>query len=207
MREFNKVGYIGGTFDPPHLGHVIIAREAFIQLNLDAVLWLITPDPPHKQDREITPVQDRLEMLELVTGRYDEFYTSTVDLERSPPYYAAETVGIIKDKDPEVDLVYIIGEDSLRDLANWYAPELFLSTIDRLAVAPRPGFNTDLDALDKKLPGLKSKVEFLDQVMVDISSSLIRERIKEGIAYDHFLLEDIADTIKKNQLYQASDFN
>ena len=203
MRDLHRVGYLGGTFDPPHLGHAIIAREAFLQLNLDAVMWLITPNPPHKKDREITPVQYRLDMLELATGKYDEFSTSSVDLERSPPYYAAGTVEIIKNNKPDRDLVYIIGEDSLQDLPEWYEPELFLATIDELAVAPRPGFSTDLEVLGKKLPGLQEKVVFLAEVMVEISSSLIRERIKGGIPYDHFLLQDIADYIKKNGLYQA----
>lgn len=203
MKEFQRVGYIGGTFDPPHLGHEIIAREAFLQLELDAVKWLITPDPPHKKDRSITPVQYRLDMLAIATARYDEFYTSSIDLERSPPYYAAETVGIIKKTKPHLKLIYIIGEDSLRDLPGWHEPELFLATIDKLAVAPRPGFNTDLDVLDQELPGLKDKVVFLDQVMVEISSSLIRKRIKEGIPYDHFLLPDVAALIKTNGLYQT----
>jgi len=203
MRDLQRVGYLGGTFDPPHLGHAIIAREAFLQLDLDAVMWLITPHPPHKKDREITPVQYRLDMLELATGKLDEFAISSVDLERLPPYYAAETVEIIKSNTPEKDLVYIIGEDSLQDLPEWYEPELFLATIDELAVAPRPGFSTDLDVLDKKLPGLQDKVVFLAEVRVEISSSLIRERIKGGIPYDHFLLQEIADYIKKHCLYQA----
>lgn len=201
MREPRVIGYFGGTFDPPHLGHEMLAGEALFQLSLDAVMWLITPDPPHKIEREITPVQSRLDMLKIVTDRYDEFAISEVDLQRSSPYYAADTVEIIKKQHSEVELVYIIGEDSLQDLPDWYQPERFLSTIDHLAVAPRPGINSDLTALDLKLPGLKEKTVFLTGIMVEISSSLIRERIKEGAPYDHFLFQGVADYIKSNHLY------
>jgi len=201
MSDIRTVGYFGGTFDPPHLGHEMLAREAFFQLSLDAVMWLITPDPPHKTKREITPIQSRLEMLKIVTDRYDEFMISEVDLQRSPPYYAADTAAIIKNNHPEVGLVYIIGEDSLHDLPGWYQPERFLSTIDQLAVAPRPGFNEDLVALDEKIPGLKAKTVFLTEIMIEISSSLIRERIKRGLAYDHFLSQGVAEYIERHYLY------
>jgi nicotinate-nucleotide adenylyltransferase len=206
MSRFQKVGYFGGTFDPPHVGHEVLAREAFCQIGLDAVMWLITPDPPHKLDREITPVQARLDMLELVTSRRDGFFISEVDLQRAPPYYAADTVEIIKRQQPEVDLIYIIGEDSLQDLPNWYEPSRFLSAIDQLAVAPRPGINSNLEILCEKLPLLKNKTVFLSEIMVEISSSLIRKRIKEGGHYDHFLNQEVADYIKRNRLYQADQF-
>lgn len=201
MKDSQKIGYFGGTFDPPHLGHVILAREALYQLNLDAVMWLITPDPPHKIDREITPLQHRLEMLELVTDRYEEFSISEIDLQRTPPYYAADTAEIIKTQKPGVDLVYIIGEDSLEDLPGWYQPNRLLNTIDLLAVSPRPGFNPDLAALEKELPGLIRKTVFLANVMVEISSSIIRKRVREGNHYDHFLIREVADYIYSNHLY------
>lgn len=203
MKDSRMIGCFGGTFDPPHLGHEMLAREALIQLKLDAVMWLITPDPPHKTDREITPVQARLEMLKIVTGRYDGFAISAVDLQRSPPYYAADTAEIIKDQQPGTGLVYIIGEDSLQDLPGWYQPERFLSAIDKLAVAPRPGFNTDLAVLGGKLPGLVAKTVFLKDIMVEISSSLIRDRIRRGEAYDHFLYQGVADYIENNHLYES----
>lgn len=202
MINRSKVGYLGGTFDPPHLGHAILAGEALCQLGLDEVMWLITPDPPHKLGREITPVRTRLEMLRLVTSRYDRFSISEVDLERDPPYYAADTVEILKNQQPGMELVYIIGEDSLDDLPKWYQPERFLAAIDQLAVAPRPGFNANLDALDKKLTGLQAKTVYLANVMVEISSSLIRARIGQRSHFQHFLAQEVAEYIEKYSLYQ-----
>lgn len=196
-------GYLGGTFDPPHLGHEMLAREALNQLNLDAVMWLITPDPPHKTDREITPVTSRLDMVNLVANRNEKFSISEVDLQRPPPHFAVDTVEIIKGQYPDLELVYIIGEDSLRDLPGWYQPERFLAAIDHLAVAPRPGFRTDREALDGKLAGLKEKTTYLSDIMVEISSSLIRERIRSGGEYDHFLADDVAEYILKHHLYHG----
>ncbi len=202
MSEHQKMGYIGGTFDPPHLGHEMLAREAFCQLGLDAVMWLITPDPPHKTDQTITPLKYRLDMLRLVTDRYEEFQISKVDLDRSPPYYAADTVELIKNEQPAVDLVYIIGEDSLEDLPDWHQPGRFLAAVDQLAVAPRPGSSANLLSLDKQLPGLKEKTVYLKDILVEISSSLIRSRIKAGIGHNHFLIPEVSAYIKEKQLYR-----
>jgi len=202
MRDVMRIGYFGGTFDPPHLGHEILAMETICQLKLDSVKWLITPDPPHKSDREIISIDSRLEMLKLVTSKYDEFSISTVDLERSPPYYAADTARIIKEQRPDDELVYIIGEDSLRDLPGWYKPEALLAHIDQLAVAPRPGFETKLDELEDKLPGLSDKTVFLSGISMEISSSLIRRRILDGTRYEHFLSQEIVMYIRENGLYR-----
>ncbi len=202
MSEHQKIGYFGGTFDPPHLGHEMLAREAFCQLGLDAVMWLITPDPPHKTNQKITPLTYRLEMLRLVTDRYEEFHISKFDLERSPPYYAADTVELVKNEQPAVDLVYIIGEDSLEDLPDWHQPARFLAAIDQLAVAPRPGSSADLLSLDNQLPGLKEKTVYLEDISMEISSSLIRSRIKAGIEYNHFLIPEVTAYIREKQLYR-----
>lgn len=202
MRDLQRVGYFGGTFDPPHLGHEMLAREVLIQLDLDAVMWLLTPEPPHKTDQVISSVNNRLDMLNLVTGRYEEFQISKVDLERSPPYYAVDTVEIIKNQQPTVDLVYIIGEDSLEDLPYWHHPRSFLAAIDQLAVAPRPGIQSNLLALDKKIPGLKKKTIYLSDIMVEISSTLIRSRVNAREYYDHFLIPEVAIYIKNNHLYR-----
>ena len=202
MSKARRIGFLGGTFDPPHLGHLIIAREALYQLDLSAVNWLITPDPPHKTDREITPIQVRMDMVNRIISQDEAFVLSEIDLNRTPPYYAADTVEIISRQQPDAALVYLIGGDSLQDLPGWYQPIRFIKRIDQLAVAPRPGSAPDLDALDKKIPGLKEKTVFLAGVAMEVSSHLIRKRIKQGAPYDHFLPEAVADYIEKNHLYR-----
>ena len=196
-----RIGYFGGTFDPPHLGHVILAMEAYYQLKLDSLQWVVTPDPPHKKNRSITPLKKRLEMLALVMKKYQEFGISQVDLQRDPPHYAADTVEILKKDAPEARLVYIIGEDSLRDLPDWKDPERFLAIIDELAIAPRPNVDTNLEELDRELPGLMKKTVFISEIMLEISSSTIRDRIIQGAPFQHFLMTEIAEYIKTNQIY------
>ena len=197
----SRVGYFGGTFDPPHLGHIILAAEAKYFLGLDEFKWIVTPEPPHKKDRIITPVKYRLDMLKLVAAEMGIFEISEVDIQRDPPHYAVDTVEIIKEKNPSVELVYIIGEDSLKDLPNWHEPDRFISAIDQLAVAPRPGIKTDLDQLDREIPGLSEKTVIIPEIMVEISSSIVRERVREGAPFEHFLIDPVIDYINKNKLY------
>jgi len=196
-----RVGYFGGTFDPPHLGHIILAVEAKYYLGLDEFKWIVTPEPPHKKGRSITPVKYRLDMLKQVVADQMMFEISEVDIQRVPPHYAADTVEILKNQQPSAELVYIIGEDSLRDLSDWYETSRFISAIDQLAIAPRPEVSVDLDQLERMLPGLSDKIIFIPDVMIDISSSLIRERVREGAPFEHFLIDSVAEYIKMNQLY------
>jgi len=196
-----RVGYFGGTFDPPHLGHIILAAEAKHYLGLERLRWIITPEPPHKKDRIITPVHYRLEMLEIVIAKLGMFEICEVDIHRDPPHYAADTVEILKKEHPSEDLVYIIGEDSLKDLPDWYETNRFLSAIDQLAVAPRPEISTDLDQLDQVMPGISEKIIFIQKVMLEISSSVIRDRVREGAPFEHFLIDNVVDYIKKYKLY------
>jgi nicotinate-nucleotide adenylyltransferase len=202
MSESRKIGYMGGTFDPPHLGHEMLAREAFEKLSLDVVEWLITPQSPHKVHKEISPIESRLDMLKIVTDRVDEFEIATVDLQRPPPYYAVDTVEIIKKNNPSAELVYIIGEDSFVDLPRWYQPGRFLAAIDQLVVAPRPGIDSDLDELDRLLPELKEKTHILTGFSLDISSSLVREKIRAGSDVNGYLVNEVAEYIGENKLYQ-----
>ena len=196
-----RIGYFGGTFDPPHLGHIILAAEAKQYLGLDKFMWIITPEPPHKKERIITPVHYRLEMLKLIIAKFGMFEICEVDLQRDPPHFAADTVEILKRENPSSDLVYIIGEDSLRDLPDWYETNRFLTTIDQLAVVPRPEISTDLAQLNQAMPGISENTKFIPNVMLEISSSVIRNRVREGAPFEHFLIESVAEYIKTNKLY------
>ncbi len=196
-----KIGYFGGTFDPPHLGHQILASEALFQLDLDFVRWILTPSPPHKTTQEISSIEHRIEMLQTAFDDYPKFALSRIDLDRNPPHYAADTVGLLKEQDSSSTLIYIIGEDSLRDLPNWYAPARFLEHIDQLCVARRPDVSVDLSELDQTLPGIKNKVVFLTNFKLQISSSIIRERITSNAPYQHLVAPGVYSYINTNHIY------
>jgi nicotinate-nucleotide adenylyltransferase len=204
ITDKNRIGYFGGTFDPPHLGHLILAREAAFQLELNEVRWILTPDPPHKPDQQITSVDLRMEMLELITDPYPDFKISTIDIDRAAPHFAADTVELIKEEEPIGELIYIIGEDSLRDLPDWRDPERFLANIDYLAIAPRPGVLTDLLELELLVPSLREKVKYLEDVQIEISSSKIRSRVKSNKPYGHFLTKEVSDFIAKKNIYRST---
>ena len=197
-----KIGYFGGTFDPSHLGHIILAAEAFYQLELDSLQWILTPFPPHKNNLPITPVEIRLEMLKLAVGKHPGFEISLVDLNRDPPHYAADTVEILRAENPSAKLVYLIGEDSLVDLPDWYDPNRFLANVDQLVVALRPQINSNLTELESSLPGLREKIYNLSDTMLQISSSFIRERIKNGGPVSHLLDPEVYQYLDENNLYR-----
>ncbi len=142
------IGIFGGTFDPPHIGHLILAAEAHAQLGLDRLLWVLTPDPPHKQDRVITLLEHRLAMVRLALADAPEFELSTVEMDRPGPHYALDTVKIIADQNPGANLVYLMGGDSLRDLPLWHRPADFVKACHFIGVMRRPGDNIYLAGLE-----------------------------------------------------------
>jgi nicotinate-nucleotide adenylyltransferase len=199
MRE--SIGIFGGTFDPPHLGHLILAGEAFDQLALTRLLWVLTPLPPHKLERTLTPLKHRLAMTQLMLGDYPQFELSRAEINRPGPHYMLETVQIIKSKFPEADMVLLIGGDSLRDLATWYHPEQLVTSVNSLGVMHRPDDTVDLNALEEIIPGLSKKVKYVDAPRLEIASRDIRRRVREGRAFRYYLLPPVYDYILKNGLY------
>lgn len=198
-----SIGVLGGTFDPPHVAHLILASEALAQLELERVLWVLTPDPPHKPDREITPVAYRREMVLAAIKDNPAFEFSRVDLERDPPHYAVDTMDLLKRQYPAKELVYLMGQDSLRDLPKWHTPQEFLERCAYLAVMRRPEIRIDLDSLMAELPGIEQKVRFLDVPWVEISSSDIRQRAASGNPFRYYLPESVYRLVLEHQLYQV----
>lgn len=199
------IGVFGGTFDPPHHGHRILAYEAQLELGLDRVLWVVTGDPPHKPDRMITPAQHRVAMVSMVVEDEKSFELSRVELDRQPPHYAVETLELLRNEWPDEELVYLMGGDSLMELPTvWHKPGEFVDLVNRIGVMRRPTTEVDMDWLNSVLPGIETKVQFFNAPLVDISSSLIRARVRAGKAYKHFLPARIAQYIEREDLYRSS---
>ena len=196
-----KIGIFGGTFDPPHMGHFILASEGYAQLGLDCVFWVLTPTPPHKPDRNITAHELREKMLELVLERDPNFILSRVDIKRSPPHYAVDTLEIFEENHPDDELFYLIGGDSLRDLHLWARPQQLIDRVDGLAVYSRSQANLASNQYDPELKGLDKKLIQIEGPLIEISSSDIRLRIREGRPYRYFLPTYIHSFIEKHHLY------
>lgn len=196
-----KLGIFGGTFDPPHLGHLILAAEARYQLGLERVLWVLTPNPPHKPEREITPLEVRLSMLKAAIDEEDEFELSRVDIDRNPPHYAADTIELLKALQPIADFTYLIGGDSLRDLPQWHEPHRVLAGVEAIGVMRRPGDEIDLCSLEEQLPGISAKIRWVDAPLLEISSTEIRERASQGAPVEYYLPPRVFNIIKYQRLY------
>jgi nicotinate-nucleotide adenylyltransferase len=195
------LGVFGGTFDPPHVGHLILATEAFAQLKLDRVLWVLTPCPPHKSEQSITPMPERLALLRAALGDDPAFELSRVDIDRPPPHYAVDTVRLLQEHYPGARLVYLMGGDSLADIPNWHAPREFMLACDALGVMCRPGDELDLDAMEAYLPGVSARVRFIHAPLLEISSSLLRRRMAQGFPYRYYLPPAVYDLVQQHGLY------
>ena len=198
-----KIGIFGGTYDPPHIGHLILTQEAQAQLELDHVLWVLTPFPPHKRTQKISPIQDRMMMVLLAIANNRNFSLSRVDIDRQPPHYAVDTVKLLREKSPKDEFYYLMGADSLNDLTTWHEPIEFVSECHGIGVMRRSGELLLTTKLEAEIPGLNEKIQFLDTPNIEISGSDIRYRVKNGKQFRYFVPEKIYHYILNHKLYQS----
>jgi len=198
------IGIFGGTFDPPHLAHLILAAEAQAQLKLDRVLWVLTPQPPHKPERPITSLEHRLEMLRRAISDSPGFELSSVEIDRPGPHYTIDTLDLLQESYPTGNLVLLIGGDSLRDLPGWSHPREIVAAVYAFGVMRRPGDNIELNSVERAFPGIRDKLLFIDTPQFDISSSTLRQRIAAGGHYRYYLTPQVYDYIRQNRLYRQT---
>lgn len=196
-----RLGIFGGTFDPPHNGHLALARAARTQLGLDRVLWVLTAAPPHKPGQTISPVADRLALVQVAIADEPAFALSRVDIDRPGPHWAADTVALLHQQFPSAELIYLMGGDSLRDLPTWGRPLEFLAHC-ALGVLRRPEDAIDLPALEQHLPGLTAKVRFVDAPPQAIASRDLRRRAAENQSLSGLVPEAVARLIRERGLYR-----
>jgi nicotinate-nucleotide adenylyltransferase len=196
-----RLGILGGTFDPPHIGHQSLAEASLRQLRLAGVLWVLTPDPPHKDRPDIAPYAFRREMVQAAIAMNPAFTLCEVESERPGPHYMVDTITILRERNPGAEYTLLLGEDSLRDLPTWNRPQDLLALCD-LAVLRRPDRKADLAALENLLPGIGARTTFLDAAPVDISSTEIRERIRRGEGIAGLVPPAVENIIRRESLYK-----
>jgi nicotinate-nucleotide adenylyltransferase len=199
-----QIGIFGGTFDPPHIGHLILASEAAHQLHLSRLLWVLAPDPPHKLDQSITPLPHRLEMLKRMISDNPLFEISLLEIDRPGPHYTIDTVRLLAEKEPHADIILLLGGDSLRDLPTWRLCTDLVAAVSKIGVMRRPGDFFDMPALETQIPGLTEKVCFIDALLQNLSSSEIRRRIMESEVYRYYILPSVYDYIESYHLYRGT---
>jgi nicotinate-nucleotide adenylyltransferase len=198
-----RLGVFGGTFDPPHIGHLILAAEACQQLNLDRLLWVLTPLSPLKRAKGITQLDQRLALVQLAIAEDADFELSRIEIDSPGPYYTLDTILKLADEKPSADLILVIGGDSLRDLPRWHRPADLLAACHEIGVMRRPGDAVDLSTLERQVPGIQAKVRFVDAPLLDISSSDIRRRVREKLPFRYYVSRPVYKYILEHKLYRS----
>jgi nicotinate-nucleotide adenylyltransferase len=202
LRSLTSIGILGGTFDPPHIGHLLIAQEALTQLNLSQVLFAPTCQPPHKLGKEITPVEHRVEMVRLAITNHPKFALSRIDADRVGPTYTVDTMRMLREQTPAAEFYFIMGMDSLANLATWHQPDELIR-LCKLAVCARPGFTIDMDSLERGLPGLSARVVFVRSSALDVSATELQQRVRAGKSIAECVPAAVASYITAHGLYCA----
>ena len=197
-----NVGVLGGTFDPVHSGHLVIAEEARLRFGLNKVLFVPAGKPWLKTNSKITEAAHRVEMLKRAIAVNRNFKLSTVEVDRPGPSYSVDTLAILQRQlGAEAKIFFLIGWDSLAELPQWKEPARLIQLCKLVAVT-RPGFSRpDLKSLEPSVPGITQSVVWLDIPSINISSSDIRDRVVQGLSIHGLVPGDVENYIKENKLY------
>jgi len=192
------VGIFGGSFNPPHTGHLIIAETIRDQFDLDQVLWIPSARPPHKHERDLASADHRLRMSQLAVSGHSSFAVSNIELQRRGFSYTVDTVKDLQDLYPDCIFSLIVGSDSLDDLPSWFQPEEITRRVP-LLVYRRNSFSESQSSLPPD-----SKVHFADAPRLDISGTDIRSRIRRGRSIRYLVPDDVEAYIHQHGLYGES---
>lgn len=210
-KNIHKIGIFGGTFNPIHLGHIAMAKAAYLQLKLEKVLFMPAKNPPHKTGQEISDEAARCKMCRLAIQDYRYFEYSDFEIKREGLSYSAVTLTLLQEiftkeygKD-NFEIYFIIGADSFYDIEKWYKPEIVLAGCN-LAVAPRSDKRQEKKSLEAHSDYLcrkyNAKIFLLDAPLVNISSSAIRQSFKDKVPLKEFLNENVYNYIVEAKLYE-----
>ena len=195
-----RLGVLGGTFDPVHLGHLVLAERAREQLELDKVLWLPAGEPWRKADRQVTAAKHRVEMVRRAIDGRGEFELCTLEIEREGPTYTVDSIAALRDRHPEDELCFLLGQDALEDVPNWRDPERLIA-LATLAVAARGEERRSPAALDRLVPGLSGRVTWIEMPHLEISATELRRRAAAGQSLRYVTPDAVAGYIRERRLY------
>lgn len=199
-----RVGVLGGTFDPIHLAHLIMAEEARVRLALEHVVFIPTGEPWLKAVQPVTPPQVRLDMVRQAVACNPHFRVSSVEVDRPGPSYSVDTLDALRrEEGPDAELYFILGMDAVADLPRWHAPERFLELCTPVVFARTDHGPAGLDDLEHSLPGVKEKVMFLEGPVMEISSTDIRRRVAKGVSIRYLVPAQVERFITEHGLYRS----
>jgi nicotinate-nucleotide adenylyltransferase len=204
-----RYGILGGTFDPPHLGHLVLAQEAYTALSLDKVWFVPAGQPPHKMEATHTAADIRSYLVELAIAGDERFGLCTVELLRAGPSYTVDTLRELRATwGPHVWICLILGWDMVSYLPNWHDPSSVLEQVDQIAATHRPGYQAsdeELAGLARQIPDFLLKVKVFSAPQVDIAATTLRQRVAAGQPVRYLVPEAVREYIEEHGLYQAME--
>lgn len=203
MKRRTRIGILGGTFNPIHLGHLLVAQDALEQVELDCVKFIPSARPPHKSRDDLASARDRMRMLRLAIRGNERFEIDDIEITRGGTSYSVDTLTELRRRDPRADFYFIIGADSLRELHLWREPHR-LVTLCTFVTVPRPGFEPKpvvdprLDAATRR----RLRQHVLRGHPCDIASREIRARVASGRSIRYLVPDAVYQYIRRRRLYQ-----
>lgn len=198
-----RLGIFGGSFDPVHYGHLILAEQCREQCELDEVWFVPARQPPHKTARHLSPEKARLEMLELATAGHEAFRVSDIELRREGLSYTVDTLQQLHDEGPQRELFFLIGGDSLFDLPHWREPDRIAELATIVAVNRAGRRLPERSELEQLLgPSLAARIKLVTMPAVDLSSTDIRARVQQGRSIRYLVPRAVEQYILEHGLYR-----
>ncbi|MDX6634737.1 MAG: nicotinate-nucleotide adenylyltransferase [Solirubrobacterales bacterium] len=195
------IGVLGSAFNPPHLGHLALAQEAFWQLGLDEVVLVPTGEAPHKEIAGDPGREVRMEMTRLAAASDDRFSVSSLEVDREGPSYAYETLEALAEERTDMKLVFVMGADAAVGLGNWREPQRVVARAS-FAVARREGISDEEVAAVARDLGCEERTAMLDMPRFGVSSSAVRERAKQGRPLRYLVPTPVAEYIEEKGIYR-----
>ncbi len=196
-----KIGIMGGTFDPIHFGHLMTAEAVRDEFHLDKVIFIPAASPPHKLNFKLTSPLHRYNMTLLATASNPYFHVSDIELKRTGPSYTLDTIKELSNIYPQAELYFIIGADAVQGLPTWHRVDELLQLCQFIA-ATRQGCYPDVDAIKKHFGTAGQRIHRLNTPELEISSTNIRKRLQRGYSIRYILPEAVCNYIEKEHLYQ-----
>jgi len=196
-----RLGVFGGTFDPVHVGHLLLAQEAALRLSLDQTWFVPANHPPHKPGQVQTPFADRLAMVELAVTGNPAFSVSLLNADDATPNYSADLMAMLQaELCGQASFYFLMGMDSLRDLHTWHKPDWLVQNCE-LVVLNRPGVEEIWIAVEARFPGIQDHIHLVEMPGVDLSGTNIRARIDAGEPIRYLVPQSVHDYIEEYSLY------
>jgi nicotinate-nucleotide adenylyltransferase len=198
-----RVGLLGGTFNPPHIGHLVCAQEAWSQLGLDRVLLLPVHAPPHKEAVGDPGVEHRVAMCEAAVAGDERLDVSRAEADLPGPSFTVDTLNRLHEARPEDQLTFIVGGDMAASLPEWREPRAILELCS-IGAAARDGVGREqvIERLDRDLPGAADRISFFDMPRIDVSSTLVRRHVAAGRPVRYLVPDGVAAYIEREGLYR-----